>query len=65
MPTDSERNAVSQALVLLAASLLLVIAISPLQLAFPRTGLMLTQLGAILLPALVFLRQEVPGPSEW
>ena len=64
MPTDSERNAVSQALVLLAASLLLVIAISPLQLAFPRTGLMLTQLGAILLPALVFLRQEVPGPSE-
>ena len=60
MPTDSERNAVGQAVVLLAACLLLVIAISPLQLAFPRTGLVLTQLGAILLPALLFLRRKHP-----
>ena len=60
MATDSERNAVGQALVLLAASLLLVIAISPLQLAFPRAGLVLTQLGAILLPALLFLRRKHP-----
>ena len=60
MPTDTERNAVGQALVLLAACLLLVIAISPLQLAFPRTGLALTQLGAILLPALLFLRRKHP-----
>ena len=60
MATDSERSAVGQALALLAACLLLVIAISPLQLAFPRTGLALTQLGAILLPALLFLRRKHP-----
>ena len=45
---------------LLAACLLLVIAISPLQLAFPRTGLVLAELGAILLPALLFLRRKHP-----
>ena len=60
MATDSERSPVGQALVLLVASLLLVIAISPLQLAFPRTGLVLTQIGAILLPALLFLRRKHP-----
>ena len=60
MATDSERNAVGQAFVLLAASLLLVLAISPLQLPFPRTGLALTELGAILLPALLFLRRKHP-----
>ena len=41
---------------LLTACLLLVVAISPLQIAFPRTGFALTRLGAILLPALLFLR---------
>ena len=68
MTTDSGRNAVGQALVLLAACLLLVVAISPLQIAFPRTGLALTQLGAILLPALLFLRRKHPdlrGALRW
>ena len=60
VPADAERNAIGQAVVLLAACLLLVIAISPLQLAFPRTGLVLTELGAILLPALLFLRRKHP-----
>ena len=60
IPADLERNAVGQAVVLLAACLLLVIAIGPLVLAFPRTGLVLTELGAILLPALLFLRRKHP-----